>query len=97
MRRPDPGRRQKEGAALFLTADHGNAELMIDPNSGQPHTAHTTLNVPLVLVAPEGGVGLAGAGVLADIAPTILAYLGLEVPAEMTGTSRLVRIAVHVA
>ena len=88
---------KKEGAALFLTADHGNAELMIDPDSGQPHTAHTTLNVPLVLVAPEGGVGLAGAGVLADIAPTILAYLGLEVPAEMTGTSRLVRIAAHVA
>jgi 2,3-bisphosphoglycerate-independent phosphoglycerate mutase len=55
------------------------------------------LNVPLVLVSPDGGVGLAGTGILADIAPTILAYLGLEIPTEMTGTSRLVRIAAHVA
>ncbi len=86
-----------QGAALFLTADHGNVEQMIDPDSGRPHTAHTTLNVPLVLVSPDGSAGLAGSGKLADIAPTILAYLGLEIPAEMTGTNRLVRIAAHVA
>ncbi len=88
---------EKQGAALFLTADHGNVEMMIDPDSGRPHTAHTTFNVPLVLVSPDGDLGLAGTGKLADIAPTILAYLGLEIPAEMTGTSRLVKIAADVA
>ncbi|MEE9465610.1 MAG: 2,3-bisphosphoglycerate-independent phosphoglycerate mutase [Candidatus Neomarinimicrobiota bacterium] len=88
---------QDQGAALFLTSDHGNLELMIDPETGEIHTAHTTLNVPLVLAAPDKNIELSGTGKLADIAPTILTYLDLEIPPAMTGTSRLVGRAVHVA
>ena len=74
------------GGALLVTADHGNAETMIDPETGGPHTAHTSNPVPLVLF--EDGVRTAEAlrpGRLADLAPTILALMGLSVPAEMTG------------
>ena len=82
---------QGQGAAMFLTSDHGNIETMIDLETGQPHTAHTTLPTPFVVVAPENNIRLEGTGKLADIAPTILTYLGLEIPPEMTGISRLVR------
>lgn len=85
----------KQGAALFLTADHGNIEMMIDPDSGDPHTAHTTLDVPFVMVAPENGNNLEGTGSLSDIAPTILDYLGLDIPAEMDGQSRLTAVQVQ--
>jgi 2,3-bisphosphoglycerate-independent phosphoglycerate mutase len=72
----------------LVTADHGNAEQMIDPESGGPHTAHTLNPVP-VLVA--GGEPMpVRSGILADVAPTLLDLLGLEAPAEMTGTSLLV-------
>jgi len=71
------------GVVLAMTADHGNAEQMLDPTTGEPHTAHTTNPVPFVLCAP--GPGLAAAGTLADVAPTLLGIQGLDVPAEMTG------------
>ena len=72
------------GATLVMTADHGNAEQMIDPETGQPHTAHTTNPVPLVIVDGERAPLQTG-GSLADVAPTVLAIQGLNVPKEMTG------------
>jgi 2,3-bisphosphoglycerate-independent phosphoglycerate mutase len=78
------------GGAMLITADHGNAECMRDPASDQPHTAHTTNRVPLLLVnGPASVAGLAN-GRLADIAPTVLALMGLERPAAMTGRPLLV-------
>jgi 2,3-bisphosphoglycerate-independent phosphoglycerate mutase len=78
------------GGVLLVTADHGNAEQMKDPITGQPHTAHTTGPVPVVLVAPPAGVTGLTDGRLADVAPTLLALLGLPRPPEMTGQSLLV-------
>ena len=73
------------GGALLITADHGNCEVMRDPVTGQPHTAHTTLPVPFVLVQ-EGAQGpLREGGALEDVAPTILGLLGIDTPGEMTG------------
>ncbi len=74
------------GASWIITADHGNAELLIDPVSGGPHTAHTTNPVPFILVTEQGRkLGVREGGSLRDISPTILGLLGLELPAEMTG------------
>src|SRR5579875_1491564 len=74
------------GASWIITADHGNAEMLIDPVSGGPHTAHTTNPVPFLLVTDGGArVGVREGGSLRDISPTILGLLGLELPAEMTG------------
>jgi len=73
-----------KGVAI-ITADHGNAEQMIDPETGGPHTAHTNNPVPFILCDPEFKGRLREGGALEDIAPTILALLGLEQPAEMTG------------
>ena len=81
---------KEKNAAIFLTADHGNLELMHDPQSGMAHTAHTTLPVPLILVGVNGNYSLAEKGKLADIAPTILDYLKIEQPQEMTGNSLLI-------
>jgi len=75
----------RAGGVLLVTADHGNCELMRDPQTGGPHTAHTTNPVP-VLLAGAGNVRLAD-GRLADLAPTLLALMGLPQPAEMTGAS----------
>jgi 2,3-bisphosphoglycerate-independent phosphoglycerate mutase len=75
----------KVGARLLVTADHGNCEVMIDPNSGGPHTAHTTNPVPFVLVDPTGDQPLRDGGALCDVGPTILAMMGLDQPREMTG------------
>lgn len=72
------------GGVMLVTADHGNIELMRDQGSGQAHTAHTTLEVPVLLVNPPAPLRLRD-GRLADIAPTVLALLGLPQPAEMTG------------
>jgi 2,3-bisphosphoglycerate-independent phosphoglycerate mutase len=72
------------GAALIMTADHGNAEQVRDPATGAPHTAHTTNPVPFVLCG-DGSPQLRPDGTLADVAPTILALQGLPVPKEMTG------------
>ncbi|WP_198372456.1 2,3-bisphosphoglycerate-independent phosphoglycerate mutase [Roseomonas rosulenta] len=76
------------GGALFVTADHGNAETMRDPATGGPHTAHTTNPVPAILLGGPAGAALAD-GRLADIAPTLLALLGVPQPAAMTGRSLL--------
>ena len=75
---------EKQGVIL-MTADHGNAEQMIDYKTGEPHTAHTTNPVPLVLIGMQG-VKLKE-GKLADLAPTMLDIIGLEKPEEMTGNS----------
>jgi 2,3-bisphosphoglycerate-independent phosphoglycerate mutase len=75
----------RQGGALLITADHGNCELMKDPVTGGPHTAHTTNKVPVVLVG--GGAAALRDGRLADIAPTLLALMGLPKPAEMTGST----------
>ncbi|MES2524102.1 MAG: 2,3-bisphosphoglycerate-independent phosphoglycerate mutase [Gemmatimonadota bacterium] len=73
------------GARLIITADHGNADVMVDPTTGQPHTAHTTNPVPLVLLDPDGAVPLRADGSLRDVGPTVLALLGIPCPAEMNG------------
>jgi 2,3-bisphosphoglycerate-independent phosphoglycerate mutase len=78
---------RKAGGALLVTADHGNCEMMRDPETGGPHTAHTTNPVPIIVVG-AGNVTLAE-GRLADIAPTLLALMGLPQPKEMTGHSLL--------
>ena len=77
-----------QGGTLLVTADHGNCELMRDPTTGGPHTAHTTNPVPVLLVGGQPGVGLAD-GRLADVAPTLLALMGQPQPAAMTGVSLL--------
>ncbi len=77
----------RAGGTLLITADHGNAEMMRDPETGQPHTAHTLNPVPLLLVNPPAQVAGLRDGRLADIAPTLLALLGLRQPAAMTGRS----------
>ena len=74
------------GGAMILTADHGNCEMMVDPVTGGPHTAHTTNLAPVALFGGPEGATLRD-GRLADIAPTLLALMGLEPPAEMTGKS----------
>jgi 2,3-bisphosphoglycerate-independent phosphoglycerate mutase len=74
------------GGAWIITADHGNAETMIDPVTGGPHTYHTTNAVPLILVTANEKLKLKSGGALRDIAPTLLGILGQQRPAEMTGT-----------
>jgi 2,3-bisphosphoglycerate-independent phosphoglycerate mutase len=89
---------KRNGVAL-ITADHGNAETMVDPATGGPWTAHTTNPVPFILYDPSHqikakgspGVKLRERGILADVAPTILDIMRLEIPAEMTGRSLLIR------
>ena len=85
----------KQGGALLVTADHGNCELMRDPATGGPHTAHTTNPVPVLLVG-GGATGLKD-GRLADVAPTLLGLMGLEQPREMTGTSLIIAHAARAA
>jgi 2,3-bisphosphoglycerate-independent phosphoglycerate mutase len=75
-----------QGGALLVTADHGNCEMMRDPQTGGPHTAHTTNKVPVLLAGGPAGAVLHD-GRLADIAPTLLKLMGLAQPAEMTGVA----------
>ena len=82
---------KETGGVMFICADHGNAEKMIDYETGNPHTAHTTNPVPFILVNYEDGVKLREGGCLADIAPTLLEIMGLPQPAEMTGKSLIVK------
>jgi 2,3-bisphosphoglycerate-independent phosphoglycerate mutase len=79
-----------QGGAMIVTADHGNCELMVDPGTGGPHTAHTLNPVPVVLAGGPDGVRLRD-GRLADLAPTLLELMGLEQPGEMTGRSLIAR------
>jgi 2,3-bisphosphoglycerate-independent phosphoglycerate mutase len=72
------------GGAMVLTADHGNCETMVDPETGGPHTAHTTNLVPVALIGGPENAKLHD-GRLADLAPTLLALMGLDLPPEMTG------------
>ena len=99
---------RQKGGAMLITADHGNAEMMIDPVTGGPHTAHTTNPVPFIVVAensqqftlkPDGSLRdisptiLAMHGILADVAPTLLFLLGLPQPKEMTGHDLRVKLS----
>ena len=79
---------EKVGGAMIVTADHGNCEMMIDPETGGAHTAHTLNPVPVVVVGAPAGTVLRS-GRLADLAPTVLDLMGLEQPDEMTGKSLL--------
>jgi 2,3-bisphosphoglycerate-independent phosphoglycerate mutase len=78
-----------KGGVALITADHGNAESMVDPDGHTPFTAHTLSPVPLLAVA-EGVRALADNGILADVAPTLLGLIGIEQPEEWTGRSLLV-------
>jgi len=78
------------GGAWIITADHGNAETMIDPVTGGPHTYHTTNPVPLILVSGQDHVALRSGGALQDIAPTVIALMGADRPKEMTGRDLVV-------
>ena len=82
---------EEVGGVMFICADHGNAEKMIDYETGNPHTAHTTNPVPFILVNYGQDVKLREGGCLADIAPTLLDIMELPQPAEMTGKSLLVK------
>ncbi|MGI8510906.1 MAG: 2,3-bisphosphoglycerate-independent phosphoglycerate mutase, partial [Gemmatimonadaceae bacterium] len=77
---------RRSGTRLIITADHGNAEMMIDPETGGPHTSHTSNPVPVVFVDPAGTEPeLRNGGALCDVGPTILTMLGIDTPPEMTG------------
>jgi 2,3-bisphosphoglycerate-independent phosphoglycerate mutase len=76
---------------MFITADHGNAELMVDEATGEPWTAHTTNPVPFILVNYDPAYTLKEGGALCDIVPTMIDMMGMEKPAEMTGQSLLIK------
>jgi 2,3-bisphosphoglycerate-independent phosphoglycerate mutase len=80
---------REEGMLALITADHGNIEVMYDPGTAQPHTAHTTDPVPFILVRKDAK--LRSVGVLADVAPTVLELMGIDIPAEMTGKSLILK------
>jgi len=76
-----------KGGAMLITADHGNAEMMIDPVTGGPHTAHTTNPVPFIVLSDDAQrFTLKPNGSLRDISPTMLGMLGITEPKEMTGS-----------
>ena len=79
----------ERSGVVLITSDHGNCEQMIDPSEGSPHTAHTTNPVPIVYVGADVDRLRLRDGTLADLAPTLLALLGLSIPAEMTGKTLL--------
>ena len=79
---------QRSGGALVITADHGNADIMLEPD-GSPNTAHTLNQVPIVVTVD--GATLSHGGMLADVAPTVLELLGIDQPQERTGRSLLER------
>lgn len=82
---------QNNDITWLLTADHGNAECMVDPDTGKPHTAHTTNPVPLVLINDKNKYQLADGGKLADIVPTVLDLMDISKPKEMDGASLLLK------
>ena len=79
------------GGVMFICADHGNCEQMVDYTTGDPFTAHTTNPVPFILVNYKEGYGLREGGCLADIVPTLIECMGMEQPHEMTGKSLLIK------
>jgi 2,3-bisphosphoglycerate-independent phosphoglycerate mutase len=81
----------ERGGIVGITADHGNCEMMFDPSTGQPHTAHTTNPVPLLVCGAPEGTRLAANGRLCDIAPTVLDLQGIAAPPQMTGHSLVER------
>ncbi len=76
---------------MFVCADHGNSELMVDEETGAPFTAHTTNVVPFILVNADPSYSLDKGGRLCDIVPTLIDIMGMKQPAEMTGRSLLIR------
>ena len=87
---------RQKGGVMMVTADHGNAEMMIDPTTGGPHTAHTTNPVPHIIVSGEDNkFGLRPDGALQDISPTVLGLLGIPQPKEMTGRDLRVSASPH--
>ena len=83
---------KKRGGSLLVTADHGNAEMLIDPIAGGPHTAHTTNPVPFLYITEEGNIPtLREGGSLRDLSPTILSLLNLDQPNQMTGGNLVIR------
>jgi 2,3-bisphosphoglycerate-independent phosphoglycerate mutase len=77
---------KQKGGSIIVTADHGNAEMLIDPVSGGPHTAHTLNPVPFIVITDDDKhFALRGDGALQDISPTVLGMLGISQPKEMTG------------
>jgi 2,3-bisphosphoglycerate-independent phosphoglycerate mutase len=88
---------EQAGGTLVVTADHGNAEMMRDPETGEPHTAHTLNPVPLLVINPPSPVQPLADGRLADVAPTLLDILGLPKPAAMTGHSLIAATAAQKA
>ena len=76
---------------MFICADHGNAEQLVDYETGEPYTAHTTNPVPFILVNADPSYTLREGGCLADIAPTLIELMGMEQPKEMTGKSLLIK------
>ena len=82
------------GGVLLVTSDHGNAEMMRDPETGEAHTAHTTFDVPIIIAGADGSIRI-NSGRLADVAPTLLDIMGIKKPHEMAGHSLIVREASH--
>ena len=76
---------ERAGGAMIVTADHGNCELMVDPVTLQPHTAHTVNPLPVILVGGPQGATLREGGRLADLAPSVLGQMGLPLAPQMTG------------
>jgi 2,3-bisphosphoglycerate-independent phosphoglycerate mutase len=76
---------EDKGGAMIVCADHGNCETMVNPETGEPHTAHTTNPVPVVLIGGPNGAKLRSGGRLADLAPSLLGLMGMKKPIEMTG------------
>ena len=79
------------GGSMFICADHGNAEQLVDYETGTPFTAHTTNEVPFIIVNYDENYTLAEGGCLADIVPTMIEMMGMEKPVEMTGKSLLIK------
>jgi 2,3-bisphosphoglycerate-independent phosphoglycerate mutase len=85
---------RQKGGSMLITADHGNAEMLIDPGAGGPHTSHTTNPVPFILVSENAKqYKLREGGSLRDISPTILGILGLEQPKQMSGSDLRIPIS----
>jgi len=86
---------RQRGGAMFVTADHGNAEMLIDPATGGPHTAHTTNPVPFILVSDEKNMTLREGGSLRDLSPTLLSMMHIDQPKDMTGGNLRISVPIQ--